>query len=78
MELHFLKITWGDIIILKSGDEIAIIDTGYEGHFDEISDYLDKLNVKKIAFVLLTHFHRDHYGSISKIVEKYDCRKGLF
>ena len=78
MELHFLKITWGDIIILKSDDEDALVDTGYDGNFNEISDYLDKLNVKKISFILLTHFHRDHYGSIAQIVKKYDVEKVYF
>ena len=78
MELHFLKITWGDIIILKSDDEVALVDTGYDGDFNEISDYLDKLNVKKISFILLTHFHRDHYGSIAQIVKKYDVEKVYF
>ena len=52
-------------IFLKSDDEVALVDTGYDGNFNEISDYLDKLNVKKISFILLTHFHRDHYGSIA-------------
>lgn len=78
MELHFLKITWGDIIILKSDDEVALVDTGYDGNFNEISDYLDKLNVKKISFILLTHFHRDHNGSIAQIVKKYDVEKVYF
>lgn len=78
MELHFLKITWGDIIILKNDDEVALVDTGYDGNFNEISDYLDKLNVKKISFILLTHFHRDHYGSIAQIVKKYDVEKVYF
>ena len=78
MELHFLKITWGDIIILKSDDEVALVDTGYDGNFNEFSDYLDKLNVKKISFILLTHFHRDHYGSIAQIVKKYDVEKVYF
>lgn len=78
MELHFLKITWGDIIILKSDDEVALVDAGYDGNFNEISDYLDKLNVKKISFILLTHFHRDHYGSIAQIVKKYDVEKVYF
>lgn len=78
MELHFLKITWGDIIILKSDDEVALVDTGYDGNFNEISDYLDKLNVKKISFILLSHFHRDHYGSIAQIVKKYDVEKVYF
>lgn len=78
MELHFLKITWGDIIILKKGDDIAMIDTGYDGNFDEISNYLDKLGAKRISFILLTHFHRDHYGSIPSIVKNYHVEKIYF
>lgn len=71
MQIHFLKITWGDIIILKDGDEVGIIDTGYDKNFEQIRDYLDALGVKKIAFILLSHFHIDHYGSIKKLVEHY-------
>lgn len=78
MELHFLKITWGDIIILKNGNDVAMIDTGYDVHYEEISRYLDKLGVKKLLFILLTHFHRDHYGSIPSIVENYDVEKVYF
>lgn len=78
MELHFLKIIWGDIIILKKDSKIAMIDTGYEENFNEIAQYLDKLCIKEIEFILLTHFHRDHYGSIPKIVEKYNVKEVYF
>jgi len=71
MQLHFLRITWGDIILLKDGEEAALIDTGYEKNFEQIRDYLDSLGIKKLAFILLTHFHIDHYGSIKKLVEHY-------
>lgn len=78
MEIHFLKITWGDIIILKNANQVAMIDTGYDGHFGEIKEYIDRLGVKKIAFILLTHFHRDHYGSISSLVKNYNVKRVYF
>lgn len=71
MQIHFLQITWGDIIILKDGDAVALIDTGYDKNFEQIRDYLDGLGVRKIDFLLLSHFHIDHYGSIKKLVEHY-------
>ncbi len=71
MELHFLKTTWSDIIILKDQDVVALIDTGFEEQYPEIKKYLDKLGIKHISFILLTHFHRDHYGSITKIISNY-------
>lgn len=78
MELHFLKTTWSDIILLKKGDIVAMIDTGFEGQYESIKAYLDKMKIKKIEFILLTHFHRDHYGSISNIVKDYDVDKVYF
>ena len=47
MELHFFKNHMGRHHNFKSDDEVALVDTGYDGNFNEISDYLDKLNVKK-------------------------------
>ncbi len=78
MEIHFLKITWGDIIILKQDNNVAMIDAGFDGNFYEIKDYFEKLGVKKIDFILLTHFHRDHYGAIPKIVENFKVDKVYF
>lgn len=78
MELHFLKTTWSDIIILKNGNSVAMIDTGFEEQYETIKEYLDKMNIKKIEFILLTHFHRDHYGSIPSIIKNYDVGKVYF
>ena len=75
MELHFIKIRWGDIILLKSGDEAAMIDAGHAEDFFQIEEYLNRLGVKRLAFLLLTHFHPDHYGSIAQIVEHFSVER---
>lgn len=78
MELHFLKTTWSDIIILRYGNNVAMIDTGTKEQFTEIKKYLDKMGIKKISYIILTHFHRDHYGSIPDIVKNYDVHSVYF
>lgn len=78
MELHFLKTVWSDIIIMKSGNDVAMIDTGFEKQFIDIKKYLDKIGIKKIKFILLTHFHRDHYGSIPNLVKNYEVDEVYF
>lgn len=75
MKLHFLKTTWSDIIILENNRQFALIDTGFEDQFEYIKKYLDKMKVIDISFILLTHFHRDHYGSIAKLVNNYNVKK---
>lgn len=78
MKIHFLKTTWSDIIILQSNDKIALIDTGFEEQYEEIKNYLNKLNAKDISFILLTHFHKDHYGSIENIIKEFNVEKVYF
>ena len=78
MKIHFLKGVWKDIIILESEEEIAFIDTGYEEDYEQIKDYLDKLGKNNISFILLTHFHRDHYGCIPFLVKNYKINKVYF
>lgn len=71
MKLHFLKTKWSDIIILESNGEAALIDTGFEEQYDQLADYLHKLGISRLSFILLTHFHRDHYGNIAALTENF-------
>ena len=78
MKLHFLKTRWSDMIVLESRGHFALIDTGFEEQFEQLAGYLNKLGVKKLDFVLLTHFHRDHYGNVENIVKNFDTKKVYF
>lgn len=75
MNIHFLKTIWSDIILLEHNGEAAMIDTGFKEQYPEIEQYLHHLGIQKLSFILLTHFHRDHYGSIQDIIENFsvDC-----
>ena len=75
MKLHFLKTKWSDMIILESNGEAALIDTGFEEQYDQLAEYLKKLGVSRIKFILLTHFHRDHYGNITALTENFSVEK---
>lgn len=78
MKLHFLKTRWSDMIVLESNGRFAMIDTGFEEQFGQLSEYLDKLGAKKLEFILLTHFHRDHYGNVVNLIKNYDVDKVYF
>lgn len=78
MKIHFLKGIWKDIIILENKKSIAFIDTGYKEDYIQIMEYLKRIGKKGISFILLTHFHRDHYGCIPFLVENYNINKVYF
>lgn len=75
MKLHFLKTQWSDIIILEENGHYAMVDTGFEEQFPMIRDYLQDLGVAQLDFILLTHFHRDHYGSIPALLTAFDVKR---
>lgn len=78
MRVHFLKTVWSDIIILEDNSRFALVDTGVKEEYGQLTDYLDKIGAMQIDFILLTHFHRDHYGNISNLVKDRDVKKVCF
>lgn len=75
LKIHFLNTIWSDAIILEKNNHYAFIDTGSKFYYPMIQSYLDEHNVKKIDFILLTHFHNDHYGNVTNIVRGYKVDK---
>ena len=67
--IHFLKTVWSDIILLEQDNTYALIDTGYENQKEEIIEYLKERNIKSLDFIFITHFHRDHYGSLEALLD---------
>ena len=70
-QIHFLRAYWSDIILVESDGLFAMIDTGYTRDAERIMQYLDAVGVKRLEWILITHFHKDHYGSLVPLLERY-------
>ena len=75
IKIHFLNTIWSDAIILQIDDHYAFVDTGTDFYYPMIQKHLGDLNIKKIDFILLTHFHCDHYGCIANLLNDYKVDK---
>ena len=75
LKIHFLNTIWSDAIILEKNNHYSFIDTGSLFYFHMIEKYLNDLNIKKIDFIILTHFHNDHYGNVANIINNYQVNK---
>ena len=75
LKIHFLNTIWSDAIILESNNKYAFIDTGSQFYYPMIQNHCNEFNIKEIEFILLTHFHSDHYGNIVNIVNDYNVKK---
>lgn len=73
--IHFFRACWSDIILVESDGMFGLIDTGYDHDSERISAYLDSLWVKRLEWILITHFHKDHYGSLVPLLKRYPAGK---
>ncbi len=67
-----LKIGKADAIILQNNGKSMLIDTGEEEDGEEIKEFLNDNEIKKIDALIITHYDKDHVGSADTIVENFD------
>lgn len=69
-KIHFIKSYWSDSILLEYKNKYALIDTGFKENSSYVIDYLNENNINDLDFILITHFHCDHYGGLEDILNK--------
>jgi len=74
LKIHFLNTIWSDAIILENNNHFAFVDTGSKFYYPMIEKHIQDYNINVIDFIVLTHFHSDHYGNVKSIIENYDVK----
>lgn len=72
MTVHYIDVGQGDSILIQVNNKNMLIDAGTPECRDDLTEYLDNLNIKKLDYVIATHPHADHIGSMATIIKKYD------
>lgn len=75
LKIHFLNTIWSDAIILENNNSFSFIDTGSSFYYPMIEKHLNEYSIFNIDFIILTHFHSDHYGNIYNIIKNYNVKK---
>ena len=66
------KIGGDGIVIIFPNKEVMIIDGFYSSAANSFINFLkDDLKIEKIDYLVATHFHADHIGSFSKILDSF-------
>lgn len=74
-DMYFIDVEGGQATLLVSpSGQSMLIDTGYAGNggrdADRIAAAAKAAGVKKIDFLLISHFHGDHVGGVGNLVER--------
>ena len=64
IKVHFPKRgnNGGDCQVIQTKNNVILIDVGNTGSQDALIEYLISNNIKKINYLILTHYHNDHIG----------------
>ena len=72
MEVHYIDVGQGDSTLIKCGEHFMLIDAGDDSKGTLIQNYLQKQNVEKLDYLILTHPDADHIGGAPVIITKFD------
>ena len=64
----FIDVGQGDSILIRSSTNAVLIDGGEHRHRHAVLSYLRQANVSRLDFVVATHPHSDHIGSLPTVV----------
>jgi competence protein ComEC len=71
--VNFLDVEGDATLIVDSFDKCNIlIDTGEIDEFDSVINYLKSKNIKRIDYLIISHYHSDHYGEKNDIFDSFD------
>ncbi len=75
--VHFLDVGQGDAVLLEANGEFALIDAGPPEAESGLLAYLESAGVKSLRYLVMTHPHADHIGSMQAVVEAFSVQQVL-
>ena len=71
MQVHFIDVGQSNCTLIQSKDYNMLIDAGDNLSGNKIVNYLNNLGITKLNYVIATHAHEDHIGSMYDIINNF-------
>ena len=67
-QMHVIDVGNADSILITDHTHSLLIDAGERGCGDTVLEYLEKEGITKLDYVIATHFHSDHIGGMTDVI----------
>lgn len=71
VKVHFVDVGQGDCAIVNDNGHSMVIDAGEEGNENTVTNYIKSLGISNIDYVVATHPHSDHIGSLDAVINNF-------
>lgn len=71
LKVHFIDVGQADCILIQSEGSNMLIDAGNNDDAKTVVGYLEEQGVKELDYVIGTHGHEDHIGSLDTVIEEF-------
>ena len=78
LKVHFIDVGQADSILIQQGNNNMLIDAGNNDDEDTLRNYINNLGIKEFTYVVGTHPHEDHIGSMDYIINSFKVGKIYF
>ncbi len=71
-KVHYVDVGQGDCELVECDGKFMLIDASENGHEDEVINYLRKVGVEKLDYVVASHQHSDHIGGLAEVLAEFE------
>lgn len=72
LTMTFLDTGKSDCILIEAGESVVVNDAADADDAEAISAFLDERGKTRIAYLILSHFDKDHIGSAADLISRYE------
>ena len=72
LSIDFIDVGQADSILVRNQDKVMLIDAGTNEAGETVVNYLIKLGITMIDYLIGTHPHEDHIGGLDDVINNFD------